>query len=137
MNAIFQEHIRNTVECYVDDIAVKSRNKGDHLTDLRRVFDILPAHQLKMNPTKSILGVASDKFFEFVITSKEIHLDLENLCHPRDATSEKSQRTQRSTGMISVHLGIYIKSLRVLPTLHQIDEEGSLIHLGQCLPRSI
>ena len=116
---------------------MKSRDKGDYLTDLRRVFEILRAHQLKMNPTKSILGVASGKFFEFVITSKEIHLDLKSLCHPRDIASEKSQRTQRFTGMISIHLEIYIKSLRVLPTLHQIDEEGSLIRLGQCLPRSI
>ena len=31
MNAIFYEHIRKIVECYVNDIAVKSRDKGDHL----------------------------------------------------------------------------------------------------------
>ena len=29
MNVIFHEHIRKTVECYVDDIAVKCRTKGD------------------------------------------------------------------------------------------------------------
>jgi len=56
MNAIFHEHIRKTLECYVDDIAVKSRDKGDHLTDLKRAFDIMLAHQLKMNPTKFFLG---------------------------------------------------------------------------------
>jgi len=44
MNAIFHEYIRKTVECYVDDIAVKSRDKGDHLADLRKVFDITQAH---------------------------------------------------------------------------------------------
>ena len=75
MNAIFHEHLRKIVECYIDDIAVKSHDKGDHLADLRRVFDIMWAHQLKMNPTKSFLGVASDKFPGFVVTSKGIHLD--------------------------------------------------------------
>ena len=30
MNAIFHERMRKMVECYVDDIAVKSRAKGDH-----------------------------------------------------------------------------------------------------------
>jgi len=80
MNAIFLEHIRKIVECYVDDIAVKSRDKDDHLADLKRVFDIMRAHQLKMNPTKSFLGVASGKFFEFIVTSKEIHLDSEKIC---------------------------------------------------------
>ena len=80
INAIFHEHIRRTVECYVNDIAVKSGDKGDHLADLKRVFDITWAHQLKMNPTKSFLGVASGKFLGFVVTSKGIHLDLEKIC---------------------------------------------------------
>jgi len=77
MNAIFHEHMRKTVECYVGDIVVKSRTKGNHITDLKTVFDILRAHQLKINPTKSFLGVASGKFLGFVVTSKGIHLDPE------------------------------------------------------------
>jgi len=80
MNAIFHEHMRKTVECYVDDIAVKSRNKGDHLADLRRVINIMQVHQLKMKPTKSFLGVANGKFFGFVVTSKGIHLDPDKVC---------------------------------------------------------
>jgi len=47
MNAIFHKHIRKTIECYIDDIIMKSRDKGDHLADLRRVFNIMRAHQLK------------------------------------------------------------------------------------------
>ena len=62
MNVIVHEHMRKTVECYVDDIAVKSRTKGDYIADLKIVFDIMRAYQLKMNPTKSFLGVASGKF---------------------------------------------------------------------------
>jgi len=38
--------------------------------------------------------------------------------------------------MTDLHLEVHIKSLRTLPTLHQSDEEGNLIYLGQCLPRS-
>jgi len=44
MNAIFHEHIRKTVECYVDDIAVKNRAKGYHIADLKTIFDIMRAH---------------------------------------------------------------------------------------------
>jgi len=32
-------------------------------------------YQLKINPTKSFLGVSGDKFLGFIITSKGIHLD--------------------------------------------------------------
>ena len=79
MNAIFHKHMHKTVESYIDNIAVKSRAKSDHLTDLKVVFDIMRAHQLKMNPTKSFLGVASGKFLGFVVTSTGIHLDPEKV----------------------------------------------------------
>ena len=55
MNVIFYEHIRKTVECYVDDIAVKIRTKSEHVVDLKTVFNIMQTHQLKMNPTKFFL----------------------------------------------------------------------------------
>ena len=77
MNLIFHEHICKTVECYVDDIAVKSRAKNDKIADLKIVFDIMRVHRLKMNPIKSFLGVANGKFLWFVVTSKRIHLDPE------------------------------------------------------------
>jgi len=75
MNTIFYEHIRITVECYAENIAMKSRAKGDHIADPKTIFAIMRARQLKMNPIKSFLGVASGKFLGFVITSKGIHLD--------------------------------------------------------------
>ena len=73
MNIIFHQHIRKTVECYVDDIAVKSRAKGDQITDLKTTFDIMRAHQLKMIPPNLSWGCG--KFLRSVVTSKGIHLD--------------------------------------------------------------
>jgi len=96
MNAIFHEHIRKSVECYVDDIAVKSRNKGDYLADLNRVFDIIWAHQLKMNLTKSFLGVASGKIFEFIVTSKRVHLDPEKVCAIQEMQSPRNLKELRA-----------------------------------------
>jgi len=75
MNIIFRDHLWKTVKCYVDDIAVKSRSKDNHLQDLKTIFDLMQAHQLKMNPTKSFLGVSSGKFLGFIVTSKGIHLN--------------------------------------------------------------
>jgi len=75
MSTTFCSHLRKMVECYVDDIADKNRNKNDHLSDLKIMFDIIRAYQLKMNPTKSFLGISSGKFLGFIVTSKGIHLD--------------------------------------------------------------
>jgi len=64
MSIIFHDHLRKTVECYVDDIVVKSRSKSNYHDDLRTMFNILQAHQLKMNPTKSFLGVLNGKILD-------------------------------------------------------------------------
>ena len=75
MSTIFRDHLRKTVECYVNDISIKSLDKKNLLYDLRMMFNLMLAHQLKMNPTKSYLGVSSGKFLRFILTSKIIHLD--------------------------------------------------------------
>jgi len=78
MNTIFYEHICKTVERYVDDIIVKSRDKGDHLAYLKSWHHA--GSPVEDDPTKSFLGVASGKLLGFVVTSKGIHLDLEKIC---------------------------------------------------------
>lgn len=55
MNVIFKEYPCIIVECYVDDLPIKSKSKEDHLQDLRMVFNLMRNHQLKMNHTKSFL----------------------------------------------------------------------------------
>jgi len=56
MSTTFRDHLRKIVECYVDDIAIKSRDKNNHLHDLRI---LMRAHLLKINPTKYFLGASS------------------------------------------------------------------------------
>jgi len=56
MSTIFHDHLRKIVVCYADDIAINSRDKNNHLHDLRMMFDLMRAHQLKINPTKSFLA---------------------------------------------------------------------------------
>jgi len=79
----------------MDDIAVKSRAKGDHIADLKTIFDIMRVNQLKMNPTKSFLGVASGKFLGFVVTSKGIHLNPEKVRSVQEMQPPKNLRELR------------------------------------------
>jgi hypothetical protein len=44
MQHIFGDHIRRTVEAYVDDIVVKTRKADDLVNDLRVAFDYLRAN---------------------------------------------------------------------------------------------
>ena len=44
MSIIFHSHLQKMVECYVDDIAIKSGDKNDHLRNLKTIFDIMWVH---------------------------------------------------------------------------------------------
>jgi len=67
MTIIFRDFLRNVVECYVDDLVVKTKDRENHPHDLRKVFEKLHQHQLKMNPLKCAFGVTSGKFLGFVV----------------------------------------------------------------------
>ena len=57
MQKIFDDMLHKNVECYVDDLVVKSRKREDYLQNLRMVFDRLRRYQLKMNLLKCAFGV--------------------------------------------------------------------------------
>ncbi|KAL0416068.1 UNVERIFIED_CONTAM: Transposon Tf2-12 polyprotein [Sesamum latifolium] len=67
MQTIFNDMFHKNVECYVDDLVVKSKKRDDHLYDLRKVFERLRRYQLKMNPYKCAFGVTSGKFLGFIL----------------------------------------------------------------------
>ncbi|KAG9442376.1 hypothetical protein H6P81_018230 [Aristolochia fimbriata] len=62
MQNIFDDFLHKHVECYVDDLVVKTKELSDHLLDLRAVFERLRRFQLKMNPLKYAFGVTSGEF---------------------------------------------------------------------------
>ena len=75
MTVVFDDMLHNTVECYVDDLVVKTKEREYHLNDLKRVFDRLRQHQVKMNPLKCAFGVTSGKFLGFVVRHRGIEID--------------------------------------------------------------
>ncbi|XP_019234165.1 PREDICTED: uncharacterized protein LOC109214680 [Nicotiana attenuata] len=75
MQNIFDDILHKNVECYVDDLVEKSRKRGDHLQDLRMVFERLRRYQLRMNPLKCAFGVTSEKFLGFIVRYRGIEID--------------------------------------------------------------
>ncbi|XP_056695837.1 uncharacterized protein [Spinacia oleracea] len=75
MQKIFEDMMHKIVECYVDDLVVKSKKRESHLSDLRKVFERLRKCQLKMNPLKCAFGVTSGKFLGFIVRHRGIEID--------------------------------------------------------------
>ena len=62
------------MECYVDDLVVKTKRREDHLADLRSMFNCLRNYQLKMNPHKCTFGVTFGKFLSFIVRHHDIKI---------------------------------------------------------------
>ncbi|KAL0308174.1 UNVERIFIED_CONTAM: Transposon Tf2-12 polyprotein [Sesamum calycinum] len=75
MQKIFDDMLHKNVECYVDDLVVKSKKRENHFHDLRKVFECLRIYQLKMNPSKCAFGVTSGKFLRFIVRQLGIEIE--------------------------------------------------------------
>ena len=50
------------MEIYIDDIVVKSKKAIDHVNHLRKSFERMRLHRLKLNPLKCTFGVQAEIF---------------------------------------------------------------------------
>ncbi|XP_040369443.1 uncharacterized protein LOC121051299 [Rosa chinensis] len=59
---------------YIDDVVVKSQQKRDHIADLRKVFERMRRHKLKMNPAKCVFAVQAGDFLGFIVHQRGIEV---------------------------------------------------------------
>ena len=75
MQKIFDNVLHKYVECYVNDLVVKTKRREDHLADLRSMLNCLRKYQLKMNPLKCDFSVTFGKLFGFIVRHHSIEID--------------------------------------------------------------
>ncbi|KAM1462789.1 hypothetical protein ACFXTO_047780 [Malus domestica] len=96
MQKIFNDMPHKNVECYVDDVVVKTKKRSDHLKDFRIVFERLRKYNLKMNPLKCAIGVTSGNFLGFIVKHRGIEVDqskikaIQSMPEPRNLRELKS-----------------------------------------------
>jgi len=75
INTIFHDLIGTFLECYIDDIIVKSDVIDNHIKHLRKSFDRMRSFKLKLNPLKCAFGVSAGNFMGYVVQKKGIQID--------------------------------------------------------------
>ena len=68
MVALLHDIMHKEIEVYVDDLIAKSKTKGEHLVNLRKLFERLRKYRLRLNPTKCTFGVKSGKLLDFIVS---------------------------------------------------------------------
>ena len=69
---MFWPLLGKTMEVYIDDMLVKSKEHSNHITHLQQAFELLKAYDMKLNPTKCAFGVSASRFLGFMMTQRGI-----------------------------------------------------------------
>ena len=75
MNVIFHDMLGHRKEVYIDDIVVKSRRANKHVDHLRKSFERMGNHQLKLNPLIYVFGVHTGNILGFLVHQRGIRKD--------------------------------------------------------------
>ena len=68
MTKMFRPLLRKTIEVYIDDMLVKSKERPNHAEHLQEAFELLKAYGMKLNPSKCAFGVSVGQFLGFIVT---------------------------------------------------------------------
>ena len=75
MTRMFWDKIGRTIEVYIDNMMVKSKQEKRHIEDLQGVFEVLRQHKSHLNSDKCAFGVGAGKFLGYLITSRGIEVN--------------------------------------------------------------
>ena len=69
---MFRPLLGSTMEVYIDDMLVKSKQRSDHAAHLQQTFDLLRKYDMKLNTLKNAFGVSVGRFLGFMVTQRGI-----------------------------------------------------------------
>ena len=105
---MFRPLLGSTMEVYIDDMLVKSKQRPDHVAHLQQTFDLLREYGMKLNPLKCALEISVDRFLGFMVTQRGIeanHAQLKAILQSQAPSSKKG--IQQLTGRLAA-LGRFI-----------------------------
>lgn len=102
VNKMFDKPIGRNVEVYIDDMIVKSKQEGDHVSDLRETLSTLRPYNMKLNSKKCLFDVKGGKCLGFPVDERGIEANADKI---QAIIEMKSSRTvkevQRLTGCMA------------------------------------
>ena len=105
---MFRPLLGKTMEVYIDDMLIKSKERTDHANHLQQVFDLLRTYGMKLNPTKCAFGVSAGLFLSFMTTQRGIEANPSQLKAIIESLAPSSRKeVQQLTGRLAA-LGRFI-----------------------------
>ena len=126
---MFRPLFGKTMEVYINDMLVKSKERSDHTTHMQQAFELLIAYGMKLNPKKCAFGVSAGRFLGFMMTQRGIEANPAKLqAILKSLTPNSRKGIQQLTGRLDA-LGQFIsRSIDCLKpffaALKQVSQAG-------------
>ena len=105
---MFRLLLGKTMEVYIDDMLIKSKERPDHANHLQQAFDLLRTYGMKLNPVKCAFGVSVGQFLGFMMTQRGIEANPSQLKAILESPASSSRKeVQQLTGRLA-SLGRFI-----------------------------
>ena len=105
---MFRPLLGKTMEVYINDMLIKSKERPDHANHLQQAFDLLRTYGMKLNPTKCAFRVSARRFLGFMVTQRGIEANPSQLKSVLESPALSSRKeVQQLTGRLA-SLGRFI-----------------------------
>ena len=105
---MFRPLLGNTMEVYIDDMLVKSKQRPNHAVHLQQTFDLLREYGMKMNPLKCAFEVSAGQFLSFRVTQRGIEANPAQLKAILQSPAPISKKGIQQLTVRLAALGIFI-----------------------------
>ena len=124
MQIIFDDMFQKTVECYVDDLMIKSKKRVGHVRDICHIFQRLRRCQLKMNHLECVFGVTFGRFLGFIVHHKGNEIDQSKIKAIQEMPMLKNLKELRGLQGCLAYIRRFISNLvwRYYPFSHLIKK---------------
>ena len=96
---MFRPLLGRTMEVYIDDMLIKSKERPDHANHLQQAFDLLIIYGMKLNPAKCAFRVSARRFLGFMMTQRGIEANPSQLKAILESPTPSSRKeVQQLTG---------------------------------------
>ena len=92
---LLHDMMHNELKVYVDDMIVKSKDRGSHTINLRKFFERVKEYRLRLNPQKCTFGVIAGKLLGFQVNDRGIEVDPSNIKAILEMSPPKSEKEIR------------------------------------------
>ncbi|VFQ83189.1 unnamed protein product [Cuscuta campestris] len=131
---LFAPVLGKSMEAYIDDMIVKSKQATTHAEDLEGVFKIMEKYNLRLNPKKCTFGVQGGKFLGDMVSRRGIEPNPEKVRAILDMEAPRNvKEVQRLTGKLAA-LSRFLSKVadRTAPFFRAVKKSRGFVWTKEC-----